>query len=226
MKDADTHLDRRDMVIGSMVLAASGAALALRPRPMSKSAPTTPNPSIPNQIGAFRESRPLGFILPAAGPLTRKTYVDVMTRLYQAEGSPALMLLIAQGRAEDAGMTVHRPDRCYRASGFDVEWKADVRLPPPFPPEAQARMLTARRDGRSEQIFFWTRIGTYFPASAFQQRIANIRENLAGILPQGILLRLSVVSEDETAGFDLLTSFHDALINAMTKSSRNQLLGS
>ena len=39
-------------------------------------------------------------------------------------------------------------------------------------------VLTARREDRVEQVFFWTRVGSQFPASARDQRLVAIRENL------------------------------------------------
>lgn len=218
-------LGRREAVIGGVLLAASGVAFALQPRRVETHGPIVTDAALPDRIGAFREDSPVGFILPQPGPLTRNTYVNVLTRLYRAEGSPAVMLLIAQGRAEDAGMTVHRPERCYRASGFSVDRRTNMALPPPFPPGSQASCLTVRRDGRSEQVLFWTRVGPYYPLTALDQRLANARENLAGVLPDGILLRLSVVSDDAVAVFALLQSFHAALIAAMPGPARKRLMG-
>lgn len=222
---AGTGISRRDVVLGGALLGASALAFARQPHALPQPDVEALDAMIPTGFGGFRAGLPQGFVLPEAGAVTRQTYVDVLTRLYLADGFPAVMLLIARGRAEDPGMTVHRPERCYRASGFSVGPSQPVPLPPPFPSGANAVRMTARRDKRTEQIWFWTRVGSQFPDSGGAQKLASIRANLAGVLPAGLLLRLSVVDADEAKGFALLNRFHTTLLGAMTPARRAAVLG-
>lgn len=220
-----TSPTRRNVVLGGALAAASATAFALQPRAAPTGSSIPLSNAVPRQIGHFHEIAPEGFVLPAAGPLTERTYVDLMTRLYVAEGAPPVMLLVAQGRVNDPGMSVHRPESCYRSAGFGIENDGIVPLPAPFPSHAEAVRLTARREDRVEQVFFWTRIGTRFPATARAQRLITLRENLVGILPPGLLFRLSVIGDDATAAFDLLYRFNATLLSQLSGSARAALLG-
>lgn len=214
---------RRELVLGGVLASASALAFTLQPRTPQAASTLPLDTIVPPRIGAFREATPEDFVLPTPGPLTERTYVDLLTRLYRAEGRPPVMLLIARGRAGDPGMSVHRPERCYRAAGFSVDVARTLPLPAPFPLGAEAVCMTAHRDDRTEQVLFWTRVGSRFPASAQAQRWSTLRENLAGVLPTGMLLRLSVIGSDP-GGFGLLYRFHADLIAQLEGAARAALL--
>jgi EpsI family protein len=216
-------VSRRDLLLGGVLGGTSALAFALQPRVRESAEPLPLDELALGRVGAFREATPEGFVLPAPGPLTQRTYVDVLTRLYAAEGRRAVMLLIARGRAGDPGMSVHRPERCYRSAGFSIDMGHTLPLPPPFPGGAEAVCMTARREDRVEQVLFWTRVGSSFPVSARAQRLVTFRENLMGVLPSSMLLRLSVIG-DEPDGFDLLYRFHAHFVIELGRAARAALI--
>ncbi len=225
MNAAAPPIARRDLLLSGILAGASVLAFARQPRAPAETAPMTIGRAVPSRIGAFRQAMAQGFVLPASGPLTERSYVDLVTRLYRAPDAPPVMLLAAQGRAGDPGMSVHRPERCYRAAGFDIEDASVVPLPAPFPRGAQAVRMTARREDRVEQLFFWTRIGARFPASALEQRLDTVKANLAGVLPPGLLFRLSVLGSDAAPAFALLQGFNAELFEGLNAPARMTLLG-
>lgn len=216
---------RRDLLLGGVFAATSALAFARQPRATQDTVSMPLDEAIPTRIGRFGQTAAEGFVLPAAGPLTQRTYLDLLTRLYTELGAPPVMLLIAQGRADDPGMSVHRPERCYRSAGFSIENSRSTALPPPFPSGAQAIRMTARREDRVEQVFYWTRVGQRFPATASEQRAITIRENLLGVLPPASLFRLSVIGNDSGAALNLLDRFHAMLLAALSDRARTTLLG-
>ncbi|ODP36495.1 exosortase C-terminal domain/associated protein EpsI [Sphingomonas turrisvirgatae] len=217
-------MPRRDLLLGGVLVGASALAFALQPRALPDDASMPLGDAVPQRVAGFQAIAAKGFVLPDAGPLSDRIYVDLLTRLYAADGSPSVMLLMAKGRVDDPGMSVHRPERCYRSAGFSIEDKGLARLPAPFPADARAVRMTARREDRVEQVLFWTRVGSRFPASALDQRLFTVRENLAGILPAGLLFRLSVLGDDSAAAFTLLERFNRAVV-AASAPARMTLLG-
>jgi EpsI family protein len=218
-------MTRRHLLLGGVLAGASALGFALQPRAAPEEAPLPLDEAVPQRVAGFRAIAAGGFVLPVAGPLSDRIYVDLLTRLFREDGSPAVMLLVAKGRVDDPGMSVHRPERCYRSAGFSVEEKGFAALVAPFPSDGQAVRMTARREDRVEQVLFWTRVGSRFPASALDQRFFTVRENLAGVLPTALLFRLSVLGNDSTAAFSLLERFNHALVTGLSAPARTTLLG-
>lgn len=217
---------RREILASLALIATAGAAMAFRPRaqplPFGRDALTR---AIPNRIGRYQFAEASGLVLLPEGDVGGQTYVDVLTRTYVAPGLAPVMLLIAYGQSQGAGMAVHRPEDCYPAAGFAIGPTAPVPLTGLTGRREEAAFLTAHRDRRTEHIYFWTRIGEYFPATALDQRLVLIRENLAGRLPLGVLVRLSILGENADAALDQLSAFNAALVGGLEGAGRHLLLG-
>jgi EpsI family protein len=217
--------DRRQFVLGGALLAASGAALALRP---GKSAEMLPRGAlrrlIPRTIGRYRFATSTGLVVPEIDGRVG-IYDQVLTRIYVADGLPSIMLLIAYGSAQDAGLAVHRPEACYPSAGYTISRTSRVGLSGVDGAASAATFLSARRDDHVEQIYFWTRIGAAFPATPLRQQIDVLTANLRGETPDGILVRLSVLSTDPLAALPILQAFNEGLLGAVGPEGRNLLLG-
>ncbi len=79
---------------------------------------------------------------------------------------------------------------------------------------------------RVEHITYWTRIGEYLPTSTGDQRAVKLQSGFKGIVPDGILVRLSTFGESEAASFAALEAFGAALIRAIAPGHRAALIGS
>ncbi|MFC3441135.1 exosortase C-terminal domain/associated protein EpsI [Sphingobium rhizovicinum] len=218
--------NRREWLLGGMLIGAAGAAFALRPRAAAQAiAPGTLAHIIPQTIGRYHYLSASGLVVPPQSVLREVTYADVLTRAYGAPGERAVMLLIASGSAQDAGLAVHRPEECYPAVGFDLSPIRTVPLSGPVPAGSRACFLTARRDDRTEHVYFWVRVGDGFPVSPVDQRLAVIRANLAGDLPLGVLARFSVIGGDADEALAMAEQFNAALLQGVGASGREMLLG-
>ena len=96
----------------------------------------------------------------------------------------------------------------------------------PAAPRLPARVLTAANADRTDQILYWTRIGEAFPDSGREQRLAKLRLQLRGIIPDGVLVRFSNITRDRVAGLALNARFARALLAACPISARIALAGS
>jgi EpsI family protein len=87
-----------------------------------------------------------------------------------------------------------------------------------------ANTLTAVSDGLAEQIIYWTRVGDKVPLSWRDQRIAVAEQNLRGIIPDAVLVRVSTVNSDATAARATLDAFIQAMLAAVPATKRNVLV--
>jgi EpsI family protein len=88
-----------------------------------------------------------------------------------------------------------------------------------------ARAIEAVAPSRTEQILYWTRIGTSFPLTPSSQRWSVIRDNLRGTVPDGVLVRVSAIMPDAEGAFSLLTGFIRSLVAAAPAEGRRLMIG-
>lgn len=218
-------VDRRQFVFGGACLATLGAMVALRPRRMQpRLADGMLDRAIPKTIGPYSFFTASGLVLPPKDEITERIYDQVLTRVYVADGLLPMMLLIAYGSAQDYTLQAHLPEVCYPSSGYTLT--AQSRVPVTLRPGQtdRATYLTAERADRIEQVYYWARIGTEFPASLSEERLAVIRANLSRQLPDGILVRISALTPDRAAALKQLQAFNQALIRSVGPAGR-ALLG-
>jgi EpsI family protein len=84
--------------------------------------------------------------------------------------------------------------------------------------------LTATLDQQEEHILYWTRIGTDMPASWSNQRISVAKQNLRGIIPDAVLLRVSIRSNDADGAFSELEEFVAEMIAAIPAGQQRVLV--
>jgi EpsI family protein len=222
-------MDRRSFLIGSAMGASGIAGMVLQPRPVDAAVlPGTLDALIPTRIGTYRAAGADGLILPPKTPLSEHVYSDMLVRLYADDAGTGVMLLAAAGAATGPGLSVHRPEQCYPAAGFDIPWTGQIPLTQPAPEGANARLVTAVRAQRRELVHYWIRVGNAFPLTSFDQRLALIDQNLQGVVPPARLVRLSVLSRDaqeDQAGYGRIAVFSDALLAGLSQPARLLMLG-
>lgn len=217
--------DRRQFVLGGALLATVAATWMLRPRQVaSRLQPGMLDRAVPRTIGRYRFLTESGLVLPPADEISERIYDQVLTRVYAVDGNQPVMLLIAYGSAQDYTLQAHLPEVCYPSSGYTL---TDLSRVPVALARAreQATFLTAERADRIEQVFYWTRIGSRFPATLTDERLAVIGSNLAGVLPDGVLVRISTLSPDRVTALGELQDFNRALVAAIGPLGRRLLLG-
>jgi EpsI family protein len=215
------RVDRRQFVLGGALLATVAASLALKPKRIrSPLAPGMLDRAVPTTIGPYHFVSDNGLVLPPQDEITERIYDQVLTRVYQADGLPAMMLLVAYGSAQDYTLQAHLPEVCYPSSGYTLT--ALERVPIALHPGGTetATFLSAERPDRTEQVLYWMRIGDRFPATLTQERLAVMGANLMGTLPDGILVRLSTIAPDAAAALPQLKAFNQALLGVLKVDGR------
>lgn len=218
-------IDRRQLLIGSAMLGAAGAAAILRPRDaVDRVAPGLLDDGVPDRVGTYQFATTRGLTLPSADEMTGGLYDQVLTRVYAAPDQAPVMLAIAYGRAQDAGSAVHRPEACYLAQGYHLSPGTAVPLAPALPGQ-HGLHFTATRGDRNEQVLYWIRIGDHFPASRWAQKEDVVAANLRGIRPDGIMVRLSVRDSDAGAALLAMRRFNTLMVDGLAPGGRRLLLG-
>lgn len=219
--------DRRDVLLGGgMLLAAVGAAALTPRRHVELLHGRKLEALIPNKIGPWATTPSQAFVLPKTpGSLADRLYSDTVSRLYVAPDALPVMMVLAYGNLQSDLLQLHRPEVCYAAVGFQVSNSTRLAMPVVRGVDIPARELTATSDNRIEPITYWTRIGDFLPTTRGEQRSMRLREQLAGIIPDGILVRLSTVAEPTPATFAALAAFGRAFILAVKPADREILVG-
>lgn len=217
------RLSRRQMLIGGGFLAAAAAGLILKPRRAENLLGSGKlEDLVPKQIGGWQSNTASGLVLPPADQLRDTIYSQLLTRAYVRDGQPPVMLLIAYSGSQDGTIQVHRPEVCYPASGYRLTQIEEHSVPLAPGLAVPARAILAETDVRREQLIYWTRLGSHFPRRWSEQRTAVIAENFAGVVPDGVLVRLSSPGVSVTA---LLDGFARDLYRSVGPHMREVLLG-
>lgn len=222
-----TALSRRMVLIGLASGLTATSAYALRPRREEHRLITTKlQELIPKWVGPWRYGSAEGVVV--ARPeeaLPTEGYDQLIARTYEAAGRLNIMLLVAYGSTQGATLQLHRPETCYPAQGFGLSdfSEPNLRFAPGLP--VQARRFTATRDERVERMVYWTRIANRFPRNTAGEYRAILGSVLAGVVPDGILVRISTITSDTAAADAAIDHFTAELIRQMLPAGRQILLG-
>ena len=220
-------IDRRDLILGGGLLLAAGGAAALTPRHRIEYLNGRKLDNlIPKKIGNWVDTPSDAFVLPKTpGSLADRLYSDTVGRLYVAPNAIGVMMVLAYGNLQSDLLQLHRPETCYAAVGFQISASDKTKLNVVGNVAVPVRELTASTDNRVEPIVYWTRIGDDLPTDGREQRTMRLQQQIAGIIPDGILVRLSTVGDPGPQTFAALRAFGRAFILAVAPADRQILIG-
>jgi EpsI family protein len=212
--------DRRKFLVGLLFCTAAGIAAWRKPRiHLDYLGNEKLDDFVPKSIGRWNFVTASGLVVPTQDPLAQSLYSQVLTRVYSDGQNPSVMLLLAQNGLQDGFIQVHRPENCYTANGYQVSAMT------PHPIQLGSKVLVANSmdasaGGQTEHIIYWTRVGSKIPATWKQQKIAVAEQNLEGIVPDAILVRVSCVDADGNAARAAIDAFIRAMIVSIPPNKR------
>ena len=219
-------LNRRAFVVGGALFAAAGAAASRIPQPnMPPLGKDKFEKLVPETIGPWRFQQSSGLVLPPDDALSNRLYDNLVTRIYTNDAGRAMMLLLAYNNFQDGVLQIHRPEICYPAGGYQLSETLPVKVPIGDGRLLPSNSFSAAGSERNEQVLYWTRIGERFPVRWRDQRFAVLGANLAGINPDGMLARVSMVNDDMAAAMPLMAGFVGQLRQASPPALRQLLFG-
>lgn len=214
------EINRRKFMLGLLFCSAAGAAFARQPRArLDYLGRGKLDHLIPQQIGRWKFVASSGLVVPPDDQLAQAIYAQQLTRIYSDGQGPPIMLLLAQNGSQTGFLQIHRPETCYTAGGYQI---SPLR---PHPIQIGGKVLPANSmeatlDGRTEHIVYWTRVGTRVPPSWRDQKLAVAIQNLEGIIPDAILVRISAIADNGPAAYAAIDEFTKAMIMSVTPSMR------
>jgi EpsI family protein len=220
-------IGRRELLIGAACAASAGTAFGLKPRQrMTMLNGAKLDSLIPAQIGQWKAVPSDALVVPKGDDsLAAKLYSQTVARLYAHPSGGAVMLLIAYGDTQSDQLQLHRPEVCYPAFGFNVTATEATRIKLNDHDAITGRDMSAATSGRTEHVTYWTRIGEYLPASGGEQRSAKFRSELAGIIPDGVLVRISNAEAESKLPYALNHQFALTMLQALSPTARRALIG-
>lgn len=225
--EARTGMSRRGVLVGGSLLLTAAAAAKAKPRASEHLLLRERlEDLVPQRIAGWQNSGSAGVIV--AEPeedLVEAGYDQLLTRVYSAGSQVSVMLLLAYGSTQGGSLQLHRPETCYPGQGFRLGEFQDVDMALGHAQHVHTRKFTARRDDRNERVMYWTRIADYFPLSSLSEYRAIISSVARGVVPDGILVRVSVRGSDIAVDDMLLRQFIGDLITALPPLGQKLLLG-
>jgi EpsI family protein len=219
---------RREFLIGGACALTAGAAYAATPRErMSLLGKSKLEDLVPRAFGTWSELPSDSVVVPQSDDsLAARLYAQTVTRVFvNNSDNSAVMALFAYGDTQSDQLQLHRPEVCYPAFGFAVIESKPVDIALSKGAMIPGRRLTAQSAMRTEHIAYWTRIGEYLPQNGDEQRSAKLRTAFQGIIPDGILVRISNLQATPDEGFAVNARFASELITAMPGAGLPALVG-
>lgn len=222
---SSVSLNRRSMVIGGALLACGALAIVRQPSSMAKPIGEDKfKAMLPAVVGPWRSRPSFELVLPPADTLSEKLYENLETRIYEGEDLPQIMFLIAYSSIQRNDVQVHRPEVCYPVAGLPI-LSNEARVSKIGTRAIQTRFLSADRRGPMEYILYWTRVGLKYPLEWSDQRIAMMQSNLLGQLPDGALIRFSMISNDPVEASATLTNFATQMAGTLNTQAKMIFFG-
>lgn len=153
-------------------------------------------------------------------------YYQTLSRAYRNSQGQRIMLSVVYGGDQSKDeMQVHRPEFCYVAQGFQITQESisaiksgDINV--------NVRRLLAIQRNRIEPITYWIVIGDEATLPGFGRKLSQLQFGLNGIIPDGLLIRVSSIDNDVERAYQLQAEFIDELISSVGLTGKQLLVGS
>lgn len=210
-----------------MVLAVAAAHIW---RPTAHLADTRPKVELealfPKSFGdwVIDERVPLQLVSPDTQAFLNAIYNQTLSRIYVNRAGQRVMLAVAYGGDQSDATRAHRPEVCYPAQGFQITFNQTGQLQL-VDRTVPLRQLVARSGGRNEPISYWVTVGERVSTSGMEQKLAQLSYSMRGFIPDGMLVRVSMVDADVANGFSIQSQFLAQMFEAMPEVGRTLVFG-
>jgi EpsI family protein len=176
--------------------------------------------AMPKDIGAWRMAGEETNI----GKRESEFLNDVLLRSYQRSDGKQITLAIAYGADQRQNFSIHVPEGCFRAAGFDVTSLGTARLEPLGLPLKQ---LLVKGKIESEPMQYWIVLDGKIVTNHFERKIKQVYYSLLGARAGGILIRVSTLSNDRDFrnDYDVQQAFIRELYRSLNPELRRLLFG-
>lgn len=216
------------LLIATTMIGAPTLAHVLRPTvKIADQGPTVDlEAMIPKQFGNWRElaGEVQGIVSADVQEKLDILYSGTLGRTYEDSNGAKVMLSLAYGRDQSRALQVHKPEVCYAAQGFEILSSEKTTIPSGAT-TVPVMHIVARRDHRIEMITYWIRSGDHVVRGWYEQNKARILASLDGRVPDGLLVRVSTITDNREEAFRLHALFLSDLLTAVAPNEKHFLLG-
>lgn len=218
---------RAAVLLGCMGLAA-GAAAVMKPRHFlaARLGRIDLDQLFPQRFAGWGVDARMPIVLPSPDVQAKLAgiYDQVISRAYVDAKGRGVMLSVAYGGDQSDGVRVHYPEVCYPAQGFDVIASSKATLAvhgQPMP----VRRLVARMGPRVEPITYWVVVGDQIVTGGPEHKLAQLKYGLQGLVPDGMLIRLSSIIGDADTAYRAHQDFVTDLLDALDGGQQRRVVG-
>lgn len=217
-----------NVVIGALLVSSAGLTQVVTPRVKMADTQSRFNLAqmIPERFGSWHIDDtvvPLQ-VDPDTQAKLDKIYNQTLSRTYVNSDGERIMLSIAYGGDQGDNMGVHKPEVCYGVQGFNVKKKGTEALDTNYGKLPVTRLF-AVAGARQEPITYWITIGRKATLPGMDQRLAQLRYGLTGMVADGMLVRVSNISADADGAYVLQSKFINDLLLSLSPDERTRLIG-
>lgn len=214
-------------LIGLSMIVVTGLTIIAKPKLPATRQPIQLAAMIPAQFGDWKEETELTPIMvdPAVEKLLDKIYNQTLTRTYSDSKGDRIMLSIAYGGNQSDGLQVHKPEVCYSTRGFQIINLIKTMLPLSSQQSIPVKRMIATQGVRVEPITYWMIVGDEVEVDSLKWKLAQLRYGLTGVIPDGLLFRVSSIGTDSQYAFTLQDKFVHDLLSGVDKNTRIHLVG-
>lgn len=156
--------------------------------------------------------------------LLNSIYNQTLTRTYVNSVGDRMMLSVAYGGDQSDGTRAHVPEVCYPAQGFQITANATAKLQL-GDRTVPVRQLMSNYGQRNEPLTYWLVVGDQVTTSRTDQKLAQLRLGLKGLIPDGMLVRVSSIDANAAHGHKMQAAFLAELANAIPEAARDRVFG-
>ena len=167
---------------------------------------------------------PVQLVSPDTAELLNRLYNQTLSRTYVNPAGDRVMLSVAYGGDQSDGTRAHRPEVCYPAQGFQVLSSQTTLLALPTQ-SLRVRQLVAKKDGRNEPITYWMTIGEKTTTTGTETKLAQLAYSTRGLIPDGMLIRVSSVDADTANAFRIQARFVAQMASSVTPVQKSLVIG-
>lgn len=153
-----------------------------------------------------------------------KLYTQTVGRIYTDGQGNAVMLSIAYGSKQNDSFALHYPEACYPAQGFQVGrvWKDTLQT---RQGNVAVTRLVTRMGPRVEPVTYWATVGDFVVQRGLDTKLQQVRYGVKGLVPDGLIFRVSTVSTQVEAGHALQDLFLGQLMDELSPTERRFMAG-
>jgi len=214
---------------GVMVASAIGAKVLTPTAHLAQLAGPLPlEQVVPTSFGdwVLEPERGGAVINPETARLLKQIYSQTLSRTYVNGHGERIMLSIAYGGDQTDTMQVHYPEVCYPAQGFMLLSAVEGTLRTAHRTLAVKRLETNLSNQRYEPVTYWTTVGQIVVTGGMPKKLAEMRYGLLqGVVPDGLLFRVSSIDTDTARAFQLQDRFVRDLEPHLASAAAARLMG-